>query len=245
MTKVFLTIAVLVLSAAEMRPAAAQILPNLPVETYVSGGTTIHVEVATATGIGVHPTVILLYGENGELGLVPWNYPYIGTWFASQGFNCFIVHYLDKSLPLTTITVTNQFLQVINDGTTWVMSQPGVNPAKIAIMGVSLGAGLGVEESARDFRIKGLAAWYGDQLTWFDNATHYTITHMPPTVMVHGAQDPVSPVATAYALQTLLQGLRVPSQLYVYPDEKHIFNSTDQQAALVQTLAFFKSYMGG
>ena len=65
--KVLLAIAALVVAAAGIQSASAATLP-LPVETFISGGTIIHVEVASASGVGTHPTVLLLYGENGEVG---------------------------------------------------------------------------------------------------------------------------------------------------------------------------------
>jgi dienelactone hydrolase len=245
MTKFLLTIAVLAFAAVAPRAADAQIIPSLPVLTYTSGGTTIHVEVATATGTGVHPSVIFLYGENGEVGLFPWNYAYIGSWFASQGFNCFVVHYLDKAFPVPGLAVFGGYLQVINDGTTWAMSQPGVDPARITIVGLSLGASLGISEAARDLRIKALAAWSGSEAVWYENLTRYTITHMPPTILVHGALDTVSTMATVNATQTLIQGLGVPCQLDIFPNEKHAFTGADELTEMQQTLAFFKSYLGG
>src|SRR5580692_10837171 len=132
-----------IVAVAGIQSASAATLP-LPVETFVSGGTTIHVEVASASGTGLHPTVLLLYGENGEVGLFPWNFPSIAVWFASEGYNCFVVHYLDKAFPLPAPSVFTQYLQVVNDATTWAQSQPGVDPAKLAIMGDSLGASIGI-----------------------------------------------------------------------------------------------------
>jgi dienelactone hydrolase len=228
--------------AAGIQSASAAALP-LPIETFVSGGTTIHVEVALASATGQHPTVLLLYGENGEVGLFPWNFPSIAVWFASEGYNCFIVHYLDKAFPLPSVTIFTEYLQVINDATTWAQSQAGVDPAKLAIMGDSLGAGIGVSEASRDPRIKVLAAWSGAEAMWYEQAVRNTITHMPPTIQIHGADDTVSPVATAYALQTLLNGLGVPNVLDIYPNEGHAFNVPDEQESLEQTLAFFQQYI--
>jgi dipeptidyl aminopeptidase/acylaminoacyl peptidase len=228
--------------AVGIQSASAAALP-LPVETFVSGGTTIHVEVAFASGTGQHPTVLLLYGENGEAGLFPWNFPSIAVWFASEGYNCFIVHYLDKGPYLATAAIVTEYLQVINDATTWAESQSGVDPAKLAIMGDSLGAGLGVSEASRDRRIKVLAAWSGAEATWYERAVHNTVTYLPPTILIHGANDPISPLANAYALQTLLQGFGIPEVLDVYPNEGHVFNPTDEQESLQQTLAFFQTYI--
>lgn len=232
------------LGAAGIQSASASVFPApLPVETFVSGGTTIHVEVAAASGTGLHPTVLLLYGESGEVGLFPWDFPSIATWFASQGYNCFIVHYLDKAFPLVTPAVFTEYLQVINDATTWAQSQPGVDPAKLAILGESLGGQLGISDASRDMRIKVIAAWSAVESTSYEQAVHNTITYLPPTILIHGANDPVSPMANVYAFQTVLNNLGVPNMLDVYPNEGHIFNTTDQQLALQQTLAFFQTYI--
>jgi dipeptidyl aminopeptidase/acylaminoacyl peptidase len=240
--KLLLAAAAFVFAASGIQPAGAATLP-LPVETFISGGTTINVEVAMASGTGLHPTVLLLYGENGEVGLFPWNFPSIAVWFASQGYNCLIVHYLDKSLPIPSVSVFTEYLQVINDATTWAQTLPGVDPNKLAILGDSLGAALGVSESSRDPRIKVLSAWSGAEATWYETAVNHTITYMPPTILIHGEQDTVSPIAGAYALQTLLQTLMVPCVLDVYPNEGHVFNPTDEQSSLLQTLAFFQTYI--
>jgi dienelactone hydrolase len=238
--KVLLAIAALVVAAAGIQSASAATLP-LPVETFISGGTIIHVEVASTSGVGTHPTVLLLYGENGEVGLFPWNYPSIAVQFASQGYNCFIVHYLDKSLPLPSVSVFTEFLQVINDATTWAQSQPGVNPSELAIWGDSLGAALGISESSRDPRIKAMAALSGAEATWYETAVGNAITHMPPTIIIHGALDTVSPVANAYALQTLVQSLGLPCVIDIYPNEGHVFNMPDSQESLQQATAFFQA----
>jgi dienelactone hydrolase len=72
---------------------------------------------------------------------------------------------LDKGPSLANAAIFTEYLEVINDATTWAQSQAGVDPARLAIMGDSLGAGLGVSESSRDPRIKVFAAWSGAQAT--------------------------------------------------------------------------------
>jgi dipeptidyl aminopeptidase/acylaminoacyl peptidase len=132
---------------------------------------------------------------------------------------------------------------VISDATTWAQSQPGVDPSKLAIVGDSLGGGLGISEASRDPRIKVIAAWSAAEATWYEQVVRNTITYLPPTIQIHGANDTVSPIANAYALQTLLNSLGVPNVLDIYPNEGHVFNSTDQQESLQQTLAFFQQYI--
>jgi carboxymethylenebutenolidase len=109
-------------------------------------------------------------------------------------------------------------------------------------MGMSLGASLAVSEASRDLRIKTLASWSGAEATWYEHNVHNTITHLPPTIILHGAQDPISPVDNAYALQTLLKSLGSPCELEIYPNEGHAFDAPDQMQGLQQILAFFQTY---
>ena len=228
----------LLLSAAVFQPPVAV----AATASFPSGGASIRVDVYPATGSGTHPSVLFLYGADG-MALAPWDYPYVANWFASQGYNFFIVHYFDTGSMFATPRTFGQWLQAVNDATTWISTQPGVDPSRIGMMGWSLGATLGVSEASRDYRIKTLAAWYGGEATWYENAVKNTITHLPPTIIIQGGNDPISPVASAYALQSLLQSLNVPSAIDIYPNEGHGFNPTDQNTALEQTRAFFQQYL--
>ena len=173
-----LVTAALLFTAAAVQPAHAA--------TFTSGGTPIQMDVYPAAGSGTHPSVLFLYGADG-MSLAPWDYPYIANWFSSQGYNFFIVHYFDKTnttfaTPLNTAPAFGPWLQVVNDATTWLSTQPGVDPSRIALMGMSLGTNVAVSAASRDYRIKTLAAWYGEEATWYENNVKNTITHMPPTI---------------------------------------------------------------
>jgi dipeptidyl aminopeptidase/acylaminoacyl peptidase len=237
-TSTKLTATALLFSVAAIQPAIAV----AATASFPSGGASIRMDVYPATGSGTHPSVLFLYGADG-MALAPWDYPYVANWFASQGYNFFIVHYFDTGSTFATPQTFGQWLQAVNDATTWISTQPGVDPSRIAMMGWSLGANLGVSAASRDYRIRALAAWYGGEATWYENAVKNTITHMPATIIIHGGSDPLSSVANAYALQSLLQGLNIPCAIDIYPNEGHGFNPTDQNTALQQTLAFFQQYL--
>jgi dienelactone hydrolase len=229
--------------AAVVRPANAA----SPRASFSSGGVPVQVDAYPATGSGIHASVIFLYGADG-MAITPWDYPYVADWFASQGYNFFIVHYFDRTgtvlaTPLVTAQSFGPWLQVVNDATTWVLTQPGVDPGRISLMGMSLGASLAVSAASRDYRIRALAPWYGGEATWYENNVKHTITHLPPTIIIHGENDPISPVADAYALQSLSESLNVPCAIDIYPNEGHAFDPTDQNTALQQTLTFFQQYL--
>ena len=99
----------------------------------------------------------------------------------------------------------------------------------------------GISESSRDPRIKAMAALSGAEATWYETALGNAITHTPPTIIIHGALDTVSPVANAYALQTLVQSLGLPCVIDIYPNEGHVFNMPDSQESLQQATAFFQA----
>src|SRR5205085_1219779 len=61
---------------------------------FSSGGVPIQVDVFTPSGGGIHPSIVYAYGSDG-MSLFPYGYKANGTWFASQGFNFFLVHYFD------------------------------------------------------------------------------------------------------------------------------------------------------
>src|SRR3954471_18374867 len=137
MTKL-LALTALLCGAAVPWPATAAITTST--EYFTSGGTSIQVDVTLPGTSGLHPSVIFLYGADG-MALFPWNYETIANWFASQGYNFFVVHYFDRTgtvlaTPLITYSAFDDWIQVVNDAATWVSSRPGADPRKLALMGM-------------------------------------------------------------------------------------------------------------
>ena len=66
-------------------------------------------------------------------------------------------------------------------------------------------------------------------------------TMIRPVLLVHGAKDPVVPVAQAKAMARALQQRRVPHRLVVFPDEGHgLRDQTAIRTALEAELAFYR-----
>ncbi|MES1258910.1 MAG: dienelactone hydrolase family protein [Acidobacteriota bacterium] len=210
-------------------------------KTFVSGSQSIHVDAYETTAAGSHPAIVFLYGADA-MAILPWSYSAIGSWFASQGYNFYIVHYFDRTQTtfgdlLTIIGNFQPWSETISDATTWVASQPGVDPHRIGIMGMSLGGYLAIYQAGHDNRIKALADWYGGLID-------PNVKFMPPTLILHGANDPIVPVAEAYKVQALAQTLSAPCQIRVYPGDWHGFSLANEFDAIQRTLTFFGQYLG-
>lgn len=213
--------------------------------TFTSDGVTVQVERFPAAASGKNPSVIFLYGADG-LAVQPWRYRSVGRWFAEQGYNFYLVHYFDGTTVLgqqpITARVFGTWVRVVSDATTWVEQQPEADANRISLMGTSLGCTLAISAAAVDYRIKALAAWYGAEPTWYQEQIGQPIVHLPPTVIVHGENDRLSPMENVYAFQTLLQRLGTQVQMYIFPDEGHVLDPANQVIALAKTLAFFQQH---
>ena len=63
--------------------------------------------------------------------------------------------------------------------------------------------------------------------------------------MLHGAADPIVPVANAYAVEALLRQQNVPHEVKVYPGQGHGFRGAAEEDATHRALAFLKRHLAG
>lgn len=209
--------------------------------TYTSGGVAITVDCYHATTTGTHPVIVYLYGLDG-MQLFPASYVWMSEWFASQGYDVYIVHYFDRTgssfpNPVAVVMDSGLWVQTINDGIAWAAKLPTTNPKQIGVMGLSLGAFLGLAVAQENLTVAALVDWSGGLIT-------SNPTHLPPTLVIHGAEDPIVPVASAYAVVAALQKLGVPYEVQIYPNEGHAyFQINDELDALNRSLTFFNQYL--
>lgn len=221
-------------------------------QSFSCGGKQIGLDVLGQLTPGRHPALILLHGSGGNVGF--W-LSRLEPALAETGILLFAPHYFDR-------TGTDRAdLAIISDGVhvpLWldtleaalrhVAEHPQVDPQRIALVGISLGAFLSMcwaalhsartQASAPSVRCLielsgGLPEPYASQAT----------ARLPPTLILHGEQDTVVPVGQAQALAALLQRLGVPHESHILRGEGHWFSSAAQWQLLLAVSGFLSRYL--
>ena len=211
-------------------------------ESFLSGGKPIRLHVTRPATPGPHPAIVLLHGSGG--GVSFW-LDRIAPMLSRLGVLVYAVHYFDRTgtdratpAMLSDGVHVPLWLGTVRDAVTHIAKQPGVDPRRIALVGVSLGAflslALGSEAHAGVHAIVdisgGLVAPYDSQAT----------SSFPPTLILHGDADTVVPLALAHALKSRLTASRVPHEQLILPGEGHWFSA----AAQLRILGAVASFLG-
>ncbi|MXQ13044.1 prolyl oligopeptidase family serine peptidase [Microvirga makkahensis] len=212
--------------------------------TFTSGDRTIAVETFQPPGSAMHPAVLMLHGADG----LSFNTRYRdgARGMAAAGYQVHLVHYLDRTgeRRASFATLFQNFMPWMNtvqDALTFAADHPGADADRIGIVGISLGAALGLAVSSMDRRVKTLVSYFGP----LPQGAIATTSHLPPTLVLHGSADPVVPVANAYAVEALLRRQNVPHEVKVYPGQGHGLRGAAEQDATQRALAFLRRYLAG
>jgi dienelactone hydrolase len=162
---------------------------------------------------GRHPALLLLHGADG-LQYRGDSYRAMAQEFARHGYAVFLVHYLGRTRtaygglygnPLQSLT----WLWIVRDAVSHAVLQASVDPQRIGVVGISLGAYLATSLGMHDPRIGAVVDCFGG----LPEPLAHGLTHMPPVLILHGAADPVVPVREAYRLERLLRDKGLPQAL--------------------------------
>ena len=212
--------------------------------SFKSGGKAIAVETFQPAGSSPRPTLLTLHGADG----LSYNTQYRegARGVAAAGYQVHLVHYLDRTgeRRASFSTLFQNFtpwMETVQDALTFAASHPGADPARMGIIGVSLGGALGLAVSSLDRRIKALVDYFGP----LPQGAIATTSRLPPTLVLHGAADPIVPVANAYAVEALLRQQNVPHEVKVYPGQGHGFRGAAEEDATHRALAFLKRHLAG
>jgi carboxymethylenebutenolidase len=218
-------------------------MPHPKRQSFVSGGKAITVEVFEAPGAGGRrPAVLMLYGADGlSRGT---QYQAGARAVADAGYQVFLVHYLDRTNERRASFATlfqnfEPWMGTVRDALDWVSRHPGVDPSRIGIIGISLGAALGLAVAGGDRRIRALVDYFGP----LPQGAVTAASRLPPTLILHGGADPIVPVANAYAIENLLKEQGVAHEIKVYAGQGHGFYGVTQADATARVKAFLDRHL--
>lgn len=207
---------------------------------YQSVQSNITVDFFRTAGEDKKPLVIILHGSGGLVKSAK-SLRNLGQRLCDQGINTAIIHYFDQtgnlqSNPKLNHEMFGTWFMTIENGIDALSAHAGVDPSRIGIFGVSLGASLALSVAASDKRIKCVVEMFGALPKKYAEAAK----SMPPTLVLHGEKDQTVRVENAHELNRMLDKLTTKHESVIYPNQGHGFEGRAQVDAVARTLKFFK-----
>jgi len=210
--------------------------------TYQSGGKPIRLDAYLPESTTARlPAVIALHGAGGGIS----GMERYAALLAAQGFAVYVLHYFDRTGTESADkpTIMRNFplwMKTLCDAISFVETQPQVDAARIALLGLSLGAYLSLATSAIDPRIKAVVEFYGGM----PKEMNLFMRRLCPVLILHGEQDSTIPVEEAYNLKKLLEKKGISYEIKIYPGGGHGFDDqTIWQDAGERSLQFLQKYL--
>jgi carboxymethylenebutenolidase len=188
------------------------------------------------------PAIIGLYGfGGGHTGMAD-----PARMLAQRGFAVHILHFFDRTGPVApekTALIAHYpaWMKTLWDAVSYVEQQPNVDPARIGLVGFSLGAYLAVCGAAIDPRIRAVVEFFGG----LPKEMKLFMRRLCPMLILHGDADPIIPVAEAYHLKELLEKKQVPFEMHIYPGAGHGFEGDVWRDATTRAFHFLSKYVAG
>lgn len=182
------------------------------------------------------PAVAILHGASGFGGGTLF-YPIVQK-LVEEGIAAFIVYYFDglnvgnKASP----AYFEQRDHIVGEALEYIARLPKVDDQRIGVYGFSLGAFQALGRAVDDERIKAVVA-VGGGLSW--SIDRSSIESMPPTLLIHGARDPIVPVGRARETARVLKTVGANYELQVYDGQAHTLRGSTFDDSLKRTSNFF------
>lgn len=200
-----------------------------------------------------HAAIVLLHGAGGNLDF--WTSRF-GPFLREAGIALYAPHYFDRTATVRADFATindgvhaAKWIETIDAAVHFVAARPNVDPQRIVLAGISLGAFLslafGAILSAKSNpkerqRIRALVEISGGLIEpYVTTATD----HFPPTLLLHGAQDNVVPASFARDLDQRLTALDVAHRTEILPNEGHWFSSAALPRMLLAVSSFLEEHI--
>jgi len=224
-------------------PASGEIVES--VGSFESLGKTIGVERFEPKESGRHPAIVVLHGAGG-MDIGGPEFRQFARALAARGYVAHVVHYFDQTGTRHADAAAiarnySAWMVTINDAITSLAKREDVDPKRIGLLGFSLGSYLSLSVASRDRRVSAVVEYFGGLPDLFS----LNLKRFPPTLILHGEDDPVVPVSEARKLERLLRDKELPFEIRVYPGQGHRFTGADGLDAFNRSIAFFDKHVKG
>jgi len=208
--------------------------------TFLSGGVSIRLQCYEPNTPGAHPALILFHGAGGNVD--HW-VQYLVPGINRLGIALYAVHYFDRTKTQRADPALIEdgihvplWLGTAGDALAHIAALPHVDPRRIALVGISLGAFISLALATEAKPIRAVIDISGGLAEpWSTRAT----SAFPHTLIVHGEADTTVPVSHARKLDDLLTRLEVRHEIILLPKEGHWFSP----AAHLRILAIISTFL--
>ncbi len=202
---------------------------------------------------GSFPAVVLLHGAGGHLDF--WTSRF-GPLLQQAGIALYGPQYFDKTdtgrADLASIrdgVHVPQWLATVDEALHFVAARPGVDPQRIVLAGISLGAFLALAFAAQlstrpepqeQRRVRAVVELSGGLVSpYVEQAT----SAFPPTLILHGAEDAIVPQSYATSLDAKLTELDVAHRTEILAGENHWFSPASMPRLLHAVSGFMAEHL--
>jgi carboxymethylenebutenolidase len=212
--------------------------------TYQSGNTTIRIQQREPGATSPQPAIVLLHGAGGNTTF--W-LDRIAPVAARLGIALYAPHYFDRTQtqradPITILDGVHVplWLEAVADALAYVRGRPNIDPGRIVLLGISLGAFLSLAHAATHPGIRAVVEVSGGLVEPFASKA---TSAFPPTLILHGEVDQVVALEQARSLEKRLQALKIPHERHILPGEGHWFSHPAQIRILSAIAQFLGRYL--
>jgi len=209
--------------------------------TLTLGGKSVRLDQYEPKSTAPRPAILLLHGAGGNVDF--W-LERLAPMLAQAGIAAFAVHYFDRT---GTIRADHQtlsdgvhiplWLSTIREALGHLTQLPEIDPYRIGLVGISLGAFLALATASDPAvpHLRAVAEVSGGLVQPYADAA---TSAFPPTLILHGDADTVVSVHHAHDLEHRLDELKVPHEMRIFRNENHFFSELAQARILARIVDF-------